>query len=138
MKDMIIETTASSRGTIKLIEEAKANGYQVETHFVTLKDVALNNLRIQKRAAEGGHFVAPEIVERRFAKALELMPEILAKSDIAALIDNSKNHEIVLSKNVKAIKFFPNENWPSGRLNNLAAAIKKFEQNINKSHDHER
>lgn len=137
-QDMIIETTASSRGTIKLIEEAKANGYQVETHFVTLKDVALNNLRIQKRAAEGGHFVAPEIVERRFAKALELMPEILAKSDIAALIDNSKNHEIVFSKNVKAIKFFPNENWPSGRLNNLAAAIKKFEQNINKPHDHER
>lgn len=66
------------------------------------------------------------------------MPEILAKSDIAALIDNSKNHEIVFSKNVKAIKFFPNENWTSERLNNLAAAIKKFEQNINKPQDHER
>ena len=106
-QDMIIETTASSRGTIKLIEEAKSKGYLVETHFVTLKDVALNNLRIQKRSAEGGHFVAPEIVERRFAKALELMPEILAKSDIATLIDNSKNHEKVLSKDSKSIKIFP-------------------------------
>ena len=137
-QDMIIETTASSRGTIKLIEEAKAKGYHVETHFVTLKDVALNNLRIQKRAAEGGHFVAPEIVERRFAKALELMPEIFAKSDIAALIDNSKNHEKVLSKDSKSIKIFPNENWTTSRLNNLAAAIKKFEQDINKHHDQER
>lgn len=137
-QDMIIETTASSRGTIKLIEEAKAKGYLVETHFVTLKDVALNNLRIQKRAAEGGHFVAPEIVERRFAKALELMPEILAKSDIATLIDNSKNHEKVLSKDSKSIKIFPNENWTTSRLNKLAAEIKKFEQNINKHHDQER
>ena len=137
-QDMIIETTASSRGTIKLIEEAKAKGYLVETLFVTLKDVTLNNLRIQKRSADGGHFVAPEIVERRFAKALELMPEILAKSDIATLIDNSKNHEKVLSKDSKSIKIFPNENWTTNRLNNLAAAIKKFEQDINKHHDQER
>ena len=137
-QDMIIETTASSRGTIKLIEEAKAKGYLVETLFVTLKDVTLNNLRIQKRSADGGHFVAPEIVERRFAKALELMPEILAKSDIATLIDNSKNHEKVLSKDSKSIKIFPNENWTTCRLNNLAAAIKKFEQDINKHHDQER
>lgn len=137
-QNMIIETTASSRGTIKLIEEAKANGYHVETQFISLKDVALNNLRIQKRAAEGGHFVSPEIVERRFAKALELMPEILAKSDIATLIDNSKNHEKVLSKDSKSIKIFPNENWTTSRLNKLAAEIKKFEQNINKSHDQER
>ena len=66
------------------------------------------------------------------------MPEILAKSDIATLIDNSKNHEKVLSKDSKSIKIFPNENWTTNRLNNLAAAIKKFEQDINKHHDQER
>lgn len=123
-QDFVVETTASSRGTIKLINEAKAQGYLIDARFIILQTADLNNLRIQSRVKIGGHYVEPEIVKRRFAKALQLMPEVLAKSDCARLIDNTEHYFEVLNKKGKIIKTHPNNYWDHRRLENVINEMK--------------
>ena len=132
-----IETTASSRGTIKLIEDAKNNGYKVNVEYVLLKNSELNKIRIKSRALFGEHFIAPEIVERRFNKAMELLPEILAKADNARLFDNSDHFEIVLTKNNLKTQLLPNHNWTATRLSKIVKDMQKFSPQIVNSKQHE-
>ncbi len=123
-QDFIVETTASSRGILKLIDEAKAQGYFIDTSFVILQNAKLNNLRIHSRIQTGGHYVEPEIVNRRFDKAMQLMPEILAKSDCARLIDNTEHYFEVLTKDGKIVKTDPNKNWDQRRLDHVINQMK--------------
>lgn len=132
-----IETTASSRGTIKLIEEAKNKGYKVNVEYVLLKNSELNKIRIKNRALFGEHFIDPEVVERRFNKAVELLPEILAKADNARLFDNSDHFEIVLTKNNLKTQLSPNHNWTAERLSKLVKDMQKFSPQIINSKQHE-
>lgn len=132
-----IETTASSRGTIKLIEEAKNKGYKVNVEYVLLKNSELNKIRIKSRALFGEHFIDPEVVERRFNKAVELLPEILAKADNARLFDNSDHFEIVLTKNNLKTRLSPNHNWTEERLSKLVKDMQKFSPQIINSKQHE-
>lgn len=132
-----IETTASSRGTIKLIEEAKNKGYKVNVEYVLLKNSELNKIRIKSRALFGEHFIDPEVVERRFNKAVELLPEILAKADNARLFDNSDHFEIVLTKNNLKTQLSPNHNWTAERLSKLVKDMQKFSPQIINSKQHE-
>ncbi len=125
-QNMIIETTASSRGTLRLINEAKAQGYQIKTIFIILQNAVLNILRIKVRAKLGGHYVEPDIVKRRFAKAQELLGEILAFSDEGILLDNTESYEVVLTKEGNEIKTYPNEVWDKQRLDSLIQEIKSL------------
>ncbi len=49
----------------------------------------MSHLRVQKRVNEGGHSVDAKDIERRFPRVISNFPDMLARSDLAAVFDNS-------------------------------------------------
>jgi predicted ABC-type ATPase len=88
-RTFIYETTGSGHVHLKLMDRAHKNGFMVASLFFGLSDVRLSHLRVQKRVAEGGHFVEPEDIERRYPRIIQTLPEMLTRSDVAAVFDNS-------------------------------------------------
>jgi predicted ABC-type ATPase len=88
-RTFIYETTGSGHVHLKLMDRAHENGFMVASLFFGLSDVQLSHLRVQKRVADGGHSVEPEDIERRYPRIIQSLPEMLVRSDIAAVFDNS-------------------------------------------------
>ena len=88
-ESFVYETTASGLSHLKIMDRARAQGYKVATVFIGLSRVELSHLRVQKRVNEGGHSVPAEDIERRYPKVIKNFPNMLARSDLAAVFDNS-------------------------------------------------
>ena len=88
-KSFVYETTASGLTHLRIMEKAREKGYKVGTIFIGLSKVELSHARVQKRVNEGGHSVDPEDIERRYPRIIKNFPDMLARSDMAAVFDNS-------------------------------------------------
>ena len=88
-KTHLVETTLSGNSVLRLMEEARAVGYWIELHYVSLESSAQALNRIRTRVAEGGHDVPAPDVRRRFARSLANLPTAMARADEAHLYDNS-------------------------------------------------
>ena len=88
-RSFVYETTASGLTHLRIMEEAKNHGYKVATIFIGLSKVELSHLRVAKRVDEGGHSVPTEDIERRYPRVIKNFPDMLARSDLAAVFDNS-------------------------------------------------
>ena len=88
-KTHLVETTLSGNGVLRLMEDARTDGYWIELHYVSLESSAQALNRIRTRVAEGGHDVPALDVRRRFARSLANLPAAIARSDEAHLYDNS-------------------------------------------------
>ncbi len=118
------ETTLSTRSYKQKIEQAKLNGYTVTLLFFWLENVELAKERVKTRVAEGGHNIAPHIIERRYFRGLKNLFDIyLPIVDRALLFNNSLGkHELIAHQNFeREIKIFDE---------NIYNAIKEtYEQN---------
>ncbi len=96
------ETTLSTRSYNHKINQAKQKGYTVTLIFFWLQNVELAKERVKIRVSEGGHNIAPEIIERRYKNGLKNLFEIyLPIVDGAFIFDNSKGkHEILARKTI--------------------------------------
>jgi predicted ABC-type ATPase len=56
---------------LKIFEEAKQRGYEIELHFVWIPDVREAIRRVRQRVIEGGHDVPAEDIERRFTRSID-------------------------------------------------------------------
>ena len=127
-KSFAVETTASSKGVLRLMDTAKEHGYNIDLKYVTLKSSALNIQRVSDRVQQGGHSVDDDVIVRRYDKAEKLLPSVLAKADHAELYDNSKVNLLVLSKDQNKIKVAPTAElagWSKERVSALVNAMKK-------------
>lgn len=88
-KSFIYETTGAGRLALKLMGQAKEQGFQVATIFIGLSKVELSHLRVRQRYAQGGHHVDDKDIERRFPRIMENLPEIIRNSDLSTVFDNS-------------------------------------------------
>lgn len=88
-KDLVIETTASSVGVLKLIDHAKDNGYKVTVNYLMLQEPQLNISRVEARVKKGDHYVDPETIQRRYYKAKNLIADICIRAGKFKLYDNS-------------------------------------------------
>ena len=88
-RSFVYETTASGLTHLRIMERARKNGYKVGTIFIGLSKVELSHTRVQKRVSEGGHSVDPDDIERRYPRVIKNFPDMLARSDLAAVFDNS-------------------------------------------------
>ena len=59
--------------------------------MVGLGNSDLHNFRVNERTSKGGHFVDPEVVERRYEKLITKYPTLIELSDRLLVVDNSKN-----------------------------------------------
>jgi predicted ABC-type ATPase len=87
--DFVQETTMSGNSTARLIDRAKAAGYEIDLRYVGLESATLSKARVLKRFSTGGHSVPAKDIERRYERSLRALPGIFAKVDFAALYDNS-------------------------------------------------
>lgn len=88
-RSLVVETTLSGSGVLRLMDAARGAGYRNALHFVCVDgpDQALD--RIRNRVAFGGHDVPESDVRRRFARSLANLPAAIARADQACLYDNS-------------------------------------------------
>jgi len=62
------ETTLSGRAYMRSIKQWQSLGYKVKLFFLQLPNVEFAQARVKQRVLEGGHFVADDVIERRFQK----------------------------------------------------------------------
>ncbi len=65
-KDFAFETTLASRTFVPIIKDAKEKGYTFHLLFLWLNSPELAIERVRKRMSVGGHFVAEDIIRRRY------------------------------------------------------------------------
>lgn len=95
------ETTFSSKRDLKIMDQAKEQGYKVKLAFVGLDNLKDNIGRVKERVLEGGHYVAPEDIVRRYNRAMDNLKLALDKADRSYLFDNtdSKHNMFAYTKN---------------------------------------
>lgn len=101
-KTLAFETTLSTKSYKNKIIKAKKNGYNVTLLFFWLQNIELAKERVKTRVLEGGHNIAPEVIERRFKNGIKNLFNIyLPIVDGALIFDNSKgNPELLAVKTI--------------------------------------
>ncbi|MNB99274.1 Zeta toxin [compost metagenome] len=70
-RDFSVETTLAGGNVIRLMKDAKANGFEVTMFYVGLGDVRLNIERVAARVRNGGHNIPTEDIIRRHTTSLQ-------------------------------------------------------------------
>ncbi len=86
---LVVETTLSGHGALRLMDEARAAGYRIELHYVSAGSVEQTLDRISNRVALGGHNVPEDDVRRRFDRSRTNLPAAIARADESRLYDNT-------------------------------------------------
>lgn len=81
-RDFCFETVLSTPRNLRLLERAKQAGYFIRCYYVLTADPCINVYRVKARVASGGHDVPEEKIYTRFVRAMELVPAVVAVSDI--------------------------------------------------------
>ena len=95
--DFVQESTLSGGSALRLIDRAKAAGYEVDLRYVGVPASEVAQARVAERVASGGHNIPVEDIDRRFRRSLAALPRALAIVDTATLYDNGgdQQHRIV-------------------------------------------
>lgn len=89
------ETTLSTKTYAQKVKLARQRGYFVTLLYFWLNDVSLANNRVMRRVKSGGHYIPPDIVERRAKRGIANMFNIYQNIyDKTMLIDNSNETPI--------------------------------------------
>lgn len=82
------ETTLSGKKTLNTIKRAIEKDYYIRLYYVGLDTMEESLLRIENRVKKGGHNIAAEAVENRFAKRFDDLLLVLPYCNEATFYDN--------------------------------------------------
>ncbi|SDE48612.1 Predicted ABC-type ATPase [Paenibacillus sp. UNCCL117] len=88
-RDFSVETTLAGGNVIRLMRDAKANGFEVSMFYVGLGDYRLNIERVAARVKNGGHNIPVEDIIRRHDTSIANLLTYLHLIDHLIVIDNS-------------------------------------------------
>lgn len=89
-EDFCIETTLATRSLLRMVREAKDNGYTVTLIYFWLDSPELAVQRVQARVRAGGHNTPEPIIRRRYEMGLKyFFDEYIPQCDRWILADNS-------------------------------------------------
>lgn len=89
-EDFCFETVMSTNRNINLLQRAKEKGYFIRCYYVLTVDPEINVHRVRARVSEGGHDVPYEKIVERYDRALNLVKDVVAVSDVCHIYDNSE------------------------------------------------
>ncbi|MEA2163556.1 MAG: hypothetical protein QOK37_1683 [Thermoanaerobaculia bacterium] len=69
-RSFAFETTLSGHTYLRRIDAWRGNGYVVELIFLSLPSAEDAIRRVATRVAQGGHFIADDVIRRRFASGM--------------------------------------------------------------------
>jgi predicted ABC-type ATPase len=94
-----LETTLATKVYQQRIKAAQQQGYTTTLLYFWLSSPDLAQERVKTRVAEGGHYIAPEVIERRYWQGLHLLFDAyLPLVDEALLFDNSSGRPLASRK----------------------------------------
>lgn len=116
------ETVMSHPSKLKLLEQAKEAGYQVELVFVATSDPELNVNRVKQRAAEGGHDVPENKVRSRYHRSIELLPAAAEIATRTFVYDNTETarQKAEIENNTVTFQAEDSPSWVQNTVNKLA------------------
>jgi predicted ABC-type ATPase len=86
-----LETTLSGLGYARMIPQWRDLGYVVELFFLSLPSADYAVARVAKRVLQGGHFIAEDVIRRRFEAGLNNFNHIYKPLvDAWSLMDSSQ------------------------------------------------
>lgn len=118
-EDLTFETVLSTDRNLKLLQRAKSLNYFVRTYYVLTRDPDVNITRVKQRVAIGGHDVPEEKIRARYARCIDLIPKVMALSDIFNIYDNTTVFTRIFSKKQETCRAWPNELWTLQDICNL-------------------
>ena len=93
-----VETVLSSPKYQRLVEKAKAHGFEICFVFVFLRDAKLQLERIRARVAKGGHDVPADKVRDRRVRSFAQAGWFFWQADRAWLFDNSASEPVLVGR----------------------------------------
>lgn len=103
-RDFAFETTLSTKSYLPLIDEAKAQGFQVVLFFLYLDSVELAKERVAFRVKSGGHFIPDDIIERRYLRGLRNLIQFINKVDSWVVTNNSANELQIVAQGARNLE----------------------------------
>ncbi|MBR4228246.1 MAG: zeta toxin family protein [Bacteroidales bacterium] len=98
-EDFCIESTLATRSLLRMVREAKSNGYTVTIIYLWLNSSDLAIARVHDRVLSGGHNIPEPIIRRRFFMGLKyFFDEYIPECDRWILADNSKTPFTVIAE----------------------------------------
>ena len=88
-KDFTFESVLSTDRNLKLLQEAKEQGYEIHAVFVLTNNPYINVKRVKSRVKAGGHDVPEEKTISRYEKSLRNLSRLIRIADHTRVIDNS-------------------------------------------------
>ena len=105
-KEFCFETVMSTERNLKLLQRAKEKGYFIRCYYILTADPEINVYRVQSRVAEGGHDVPKDKIISRYDRALKLVKDVVAVSDVCHIYDNSEEQPFRIFKKRKNVCFY--------------------------------
>ncbi len=100
-KDFSFETTLSAKSFIPFLHGTKLTGYKITIIYFWVESSELAIDRIKQRVKEGGHFIAEEIVKRRYKRSINNFRNSYIKlADDWMIFDNTKDEPILVAKKI--------------------------------------
>lgn len=106
MQQFCFETVMSTDRNLKLLQRAKDKGYFIRCYYILTIDPMINVQRVKSRVKSGGHDVPEEKIISRYDRALDLVKEVVAVSDICHIYDNSEEKPFRIFKKRKTEYFY--------------------------------
>lgn len=105
-----LETTLATKIYQQKISAAQQQGYTTTLLYFWLSSPELAQERVKTRVVEGGHYIAPEVIERRYWQGLQLLfKAYLPLVDRAFIFDNSSGKPVLLAD--KSVSGFQISNY---------------------------
>lgn len=112
MEEFCFETVMSTDRNLNLLQRAKQKGYFIRCYYILTADPEINVYRVKSRVAEGGHDVPKEKIIKRYDRAMKLVKDVVAVSDVCHIYDNSEATPFRIFKKRKDDYFYQEcEDW---------------------------
>jgi predicted ABC-type ATPase len=134
--DFMMESNLSKNADYEWISAMRKHGYTIVLFFLSTNDVEINKLRVQQRVLEGGHDIAPAIIEQRNMAALGYLKSRLSEFSEVHLIDVSGENSIEMATLEQGNILFEHpqaEVWVQESLYLIRRFQEKFGRNQNQN-----
>lgn len=114
MPAFAFETTLTTKSYIKLLDEAKKEGYKIVLFYYWLNSQKLAMARVADRVKKGGHNIPKEVVLRRYERSLyNLVNLFIPICNEWYIYDNSETNQSLISegKNENILKIYNSSAW---------------------------
>lgn len=131
-REFCFETVLSTSRNLELLNRAQEVGYFIRCYYVLTVAPIINVYRVKARVASGGHDVPEEKIYARYDRAMALVPEVIAVSDICHIYDNSEEEPFRIFKKRKGECFYDEcDDWQREKIETLTGIADMERKNLN-------